>query len=145
MGIGSKIKKGFKSIGKATGFDNLKNTTLNLATGNVYGLVKGAKHTLEKNDPMRLTRAALTMGLSELKDPVVKGYHDLEGHTAKARADVKNAGVIDAQKTLAKANADVDRDAADIVLGETSDTAGESLTDLRKKKTTTTSTQLGIV
>ena len=127
MGIGSKLKKAVKKVGGAFKVDTLDHALINVATGGLYGAVN--------------SRVALA---EEVKDATVKGWQDMTGHTAKAREEAQANRQIAENKALAAANADVSRDAADIVLGETSDTAGESLTDLRKKRTSALSTQVGI-
>ena len=134
MGVGSRLKKTVKKVGKSLKVDNWDNIQKNIWTVGLYG----------KGSAIADVASAVADVPSTVKDAVVKGYHDIEGHTAKAREEAKANRQIAENKTLAAANADVSRDAADIVLGETSDTGGESLSELRKKRTSALSTQLGI-
>lgn len=128
MGIGSSFKKAVKKVGSALKVNDMGTLTKNLLTGGVYGATSAADKAL----------GAIT-GTS-----ITGTYQDLSGHTARAEDEARNARQLAEQRVLAAANADVSRDAADIVLGETSDTAGESLGELRKKRTSALSTQLGI-
>ena len=128
MGIGSSFKKTVKKVGSALKVDNMSNIMKNVLTGGAYGTVSAADKALDA-----------TTGTS-----VTDVYQDLSGHTARAEAEAKAYRQVAENKALAAANADVSRDAADIVLGETSATPGESLSELRKKRTSTLSTQLGI-
>lgn len=124
------LKKKFKQVQKATGLDSLKGVALNLATAGVYGATNTAAQALD--EASRVTGATAA-------------YQDVSGHTAKAAEDTRMRLAVANAKALAEANSEVNKDTADVVLGATDDTAGESLDVLRKRKQITGASMVGIV
>jgi len=126
MGIGSRIRKGIRTGAKSLGLSN--------GTDFFKHALTGGMSTVDK------AIGQVTGGTN-----FTSVYQDIEGHTAKAKDDVRLAGVVAANKALSEGNADVDRTVADVVLGDSASSEGESLTNLRKRRGLSTASQVGIV
>ena len=122
------LKKKFKQVQKATGLESLGDVVNPLTYVGMGTRVAG--QTLDEVG--RVTGATAA-------------YQDVSGHTAKAAEDTRMRLAVANAKALAEANSEVNKDTADVVLGATDDTAGESLDVLRKRKQITGASMVGIV
>ena len=74
-----------------------------------------------------------------------QAYQNVSGHTAKAEEDTRARLATANAKALAEANSAVNKDTADVILGATDSTAGDSLDTLRKRKQISGASMVGIV
>lgn len=124
------LKKKFKQVQAATGFDTLANAAITVGT---IGL--------NKSDAL----LSKVTGQPGVGDVLTKQWQDLSGHTAAAQeADRMRLATANA-KALAEANSAVNKDTADVILGATDSTAGDSLDTLRKRKQISGASMVGIV
>lgn len=122
------LKKKFKQVQEATGIQSLGDmlNPVKLATAPT----KAFGQTVD--EASRITGATAA-------------YQGISGHTAKAEEDTRMRLMTANAKALAEANSQVNLDTADVILGATDETAGESLDTLRKKRQVSGSSMVGIV